>query len=328
MTVYEQALNTARKSPTPLPDFELVAVASDRDRAAWADEGQVARVRARRWLWVAAAAWLSSPLLMWPGNTGGAATLSFYGTALPMALLLLWAARLSQDRRFRSGILARAIAASNLALALMMVLQVGDVGCAVMVVLAVATGRSLRLLGEHGLDGSDDPDSSFEPVQFRGVLILALIMACTDALTLSFAVLDVGCFLVYTYFFDNFNAWATVLPELGMIAVAVALMLINVWGLLHLRTWALFSNMLTNVGIAALVLARVLGSPALAILLVTTAGIQLLLPLPILAAAFGYGRTLRYEHVGAILLRVVVPLLVVATIIAAAIQVGTGLGMW
>lgn len=319
MNDYPRVLTVARETSVIVPEFEAIVAASDRDRERWTDEGHEARVRARRWLLFAAVVWMSlPPLAALEGAIREYAVLDEFLVGLPLVLLLVWAARLSQDQRLRSAILTRAIAASSLVLALVGSLLGPYSWCIVSVLLAVASGRSLQLLGERGLDGSEDPNPSFEPVKFRGILILALVMACTDALTLLYSATMTA---TWAYFLGGYDAWSSVLPNVGATATAAALMVVNVLGLLRLRTWALISNMLANVGIAALALSGMLTTPPqLSIMLVTTAAIQLVLPLPILAAALGLGGARRYEWVGPVLLRVVVPAMVLATIVSASIR--------
>jgi hypothetical protein len=319
MNDYEQALIAARETSVILPEFEAIVAASESDRATWIHEGHDARARARRWLLFAAVVWMSlPPLAALESEIHWHEVLREYLSVLPPALLLLWAARLSHDRRLRSAILTRAIAASTLVLALL-TSRIGLASWSVVsVLLAVGSGRSLQLLGERDFDGSEDPNSSFEPVKFRGILILALVIACADASMLLYTATVTCTTAAWAHFAGDYEAWSFVLPTLGMTTAAAALMVVNVWGLLRLRTWALISNMFANVGIAAVALAGMLTTgPYLSAPLVTTAGIQLLLPLPILAAALGLGGARRYEWVGAVLLRVVVPMLVLATIVSA-----------
>jgi hypothetical protein len=321
MSSYEQALNVARNTPVVVPEFEAVATASDDERERHTDEDRDAREQARRWLIVAAAGgWLAYPILavflpdpFMPDTTIRDA-LGMFVWMVPMALGLLWAAHLSRDRRLRSNILTRAIAASNFVLALLSSFVGVNADSVTSVLLAIATGRSLQLLAERGLDGGEDQSSGFEPVRFRGVLLLTLILACADAVTLLWTTTA----LVASYFVEDFDAWASYLPKAGMTAAAAALMAVNIWGLLRLRTWALFTSMLANVGIAALALSGVLALGWwVTFPLAMTAGIQLLLPLPILAAALGLDGPRQYTWVAPLLLRVAVPAAVLVTIAAA-----------
>jgi hypothetical protein len=328
MSSYEQALNIARTKTAIVPEFATVAAASDEDRKHHLDEDRYARTKARRWFVVAAAAWLSTPLLVFfvpdpfmPDPTKH--DIFFAGVnMMAMVLVLLWAARLSRSRQLRANILVRALAAWNLVYAIGFSFSEINVNCVLSVLLALPTGRSLQLLGERGLDGADDHNSGFEPVRFRGVLIVALVMAGADTMMLLGATAGAGYFVVASYVVEGLEAWGHYLPHFGLTAAAAALMSVNVWGLWRLRTWALFSSMIANVGIAALALSGWLWmGDSYAIALATTAGIQLLLPLPILAAALGLDGPRQYAWVAPLLLRVVVPAAVLVTIVAAWIQV-------
>jgi hypothetical protein len=333
MSSYEQALNVARKSPVIVPAFEAVARASDDERKRHGDEDRDARARARRWLLFAAAVWLSSPLLVFfvPDDFIADPTrfdaLIIFMSIASMTLVLLWAARLSRDRGLRSNILTRAIAAWNLVYAIGFSFSEFNLNCVMSILLAVAAGRSLQLLGERGLDGSDDHSSSFEPVRFRGVLIVALVMACADTMMLLGATAGASLGVVASYFVEGLAPWGELLPHVSLSAAAVALMAVNIWGLWRLRTWALFSSMIANIGIAALALSEWLPmASSYAIALATTAGIQLLLPLPILATALGLDGPRQYAWAAPLLLRVVVPAAVLVTIVAAVRHLSWSLG--
>lgn len=320
MNSYERALSGAREQALKLPEFEGVVEASERDRVRWAEEDRDARVRARRWLLFAAVLWplfAVSWVVRFPEWDRDAALViaNLVSVSTPTPFLL-WAAWLCRRRQFRAAIITRGIAASNLGLALMWALLNEWPELLVLaILLAVAGGRTLQVLGTRDLDGSDDPDSGFEPVRFRGLLTLALIMACTDAMTLlliSSSALTTLVWAAWSGESEYLGAW---LP-LILLLVASALMLVNIWGLSRLRTWALFTNMFANVAIAVLALRGMFTvSPLLAWLLATTAGIQLLLPIPILAAALGHPLPDRRDRVISILLRVVVPGLVLITIV-------------
>jgi hypothetical protein len=328
---YEQALTAARLSPLTLPSFEAIADAADRDRVAWSRADQDDRARARRWLWISAALWLLLPLdaiaIGVLGPHGGlrpminSIVLDVVLMVLPPALLSIWGAHLTRDRRFRAAILSRAIAASNLVVALLYAASVGGLFGAVFAsLLAIASARTLALLGDRGLDGRDDPSTEFEPVRFRNVLIVALIMAFADALTLGFSSVVAGVrmlgFALAGYEIGSLLA-------LGLTVAAALLMIINVWGLLRLRVWALFGTMLSNLGVAALAMQGMLAlNLYVAMGLLATAAVQLLLPVPILAAALGDEQAGRsHQQLGKIV-RLVVPALVVATVVLAALNFG------
>jgi hypothetical protein len=257
------------------------------------DDDRDARNRVRRWLIVAAAAWLSLPLLAVvlpdasvPGTTWPEA-FAMYVRTLPMALVMLWAARLSRHPGLRANILTRAVAASSLVLAAIGLFSESNSSCVFSVMLVIATGRSLQLLGTRGLD--DRSDRSFEPVRFRGVLILALILACADVVTLLRTIAGAGSRMAASHFIEGYPSYAFLVPDVGWTAAAAALMAVNVWGLLRLRTWALLSMTLTNLAIVALAVVLLAMLSWVAIALAMSAGIQLLLLLRILAASSSTG---------------------------------------
>lgn len=325
MSTYDRALTAARdRSPSP-PSFEAIVEAAARDRQAFADEDEGARARARWWMVAAAASWLIMPLrdvLTSMESLGLAmvmiASLPVIVASLAPLLSCLWGARLCGQRRLRSAILVRGIAASNLVVALLYAISVGgDFGAAFAVALALSSGRALLLLGERGLEPGADQDTEFVPVRFRGVLIVALVMAFADGLTLLYSAALAGSWtLVFTV--SGF-AVPEAISAFALTTGAAALMAVNVWGLLRLRTWALFTNMISNLAIAALALAGLLvTNPSVSVALAVTAAVQLLLPVPILAAALGdreAGRS--HARVGALLTRVLVPALVLATLVTA-----------
>jgi hypothetical protein len=330
---YERALAAARLAPMTPPEFDTVAAAASRDRLALATERRDSSARARRWMLVAALTWLLLPLdalittlFGTPARTAGALAFDVAVLALPPTLVSSWGARLVRDQqRFRSAILGRAVAVSNLVVALLYAISVGGMfGAVFSSLLALASARVLQLLGDHGLDGAGDPSSEFRPVRFRGILSAALVMAFADALTLLFSCSVAGV-RVLAFVSTGLaagplaTAWVTTLA-------AAALMAANVWGLLRLRTWALFSNLASNVAVAALALQGMLATnPTVSAALAVTAAAQLLLVVPVLAAALGDSAAGHAHARLAVLTRWIVPALVVATVVMAALHFGPAL---
>lgn len=332
MNSYERALASAGDAPLSIPDFDAIAKDAARDRGAWTHEGQAARARARQWFFAAALVWLLLPLdalslARMPGSDWAlAAAFNVALSVLPAPLISIWGARLTRNPRFQAAILVRAIAASNLVVALLYAMSVGGMfGALFSTLLALASGRSLQLLGDRGLDGADDPSTRFEPIRFRGVLILALIMAFADTLTLLFSC-SIKAVQALAFSLSSVEANPAVGISLILTAAATSVMAVNVWGLLRLRTWALVSNMVSNIGIAGLALAGLLGlNPYVSTALAVTAGIQLLLPVPILAAALGDDEAGRSHARFGKLVHLVIPALIVATVVFAALNFGPGL---
>ena len=241
---------------------------------------------------------------------------------LPMAMLG-WAVRLVTRPSFTAQVLVRSIAVSNLLVALLLALAVGGViGVFGQILVAVSCARALMLLGDRGLDRNDE-DSSFNPIGFRGFLVLALILAFADAQTLGFSALTQASYL----FTDSRTLLIASRTAVALICAGV--MALNVWGLIRLRTWAMLLNIVTNLVIAWLALTGALSvNMWVAASLAATATVQLLLPVPILATWLGDSGAggSGWGH-GASLLRALVPIAAVVTMAAALGNLGFG-RMW
>ncbi|MEX1368329.1 MAG: hypothetical protein AB1Z98_34680 [Nannocystaceae bacterium] len=144
--------------------------------------------------------------------------------------------------------------------------------------IALGSGLALLLLGNRGLGITS---RSFQPIAYRNHLLLALVLATADAGTLLFgAAMQLGTFLHN----GRIGYLVLGLPTLG----CGLLMAVAVFGIYRLRTWALVLNLLANLGIAYVAMSGYLGlTIPVATALATTATFQLLLPVPILAAALG-----------------------------------------
>jgi hypothetical protein len=174
-----------------------------------------------------------------------------------------------------------------------MIAQLGEGAAATAV--AVGCGVSLLVLGGRGLDGES---ARFRPVAYRGTLTAALTLAMADTFSLGF--------------------WALAAQEASVSAAAAALagcallMGIGIVGLYRLKTWGLGVNIGANLLIAGLAGSGAIDTPPfLTCLLVGTATLQLLVPIPLLygilrkrppSSSGGAARTGRVLAVGAILL--------------------------
>ena len=310
---YESILAHARQSDTPeLPAFEQLAPTIAIRREARLGEDAQASLRARRWLVLAARAFALMPLdtFMKSWLVGTIPRLSGVAFAVLLPVFMLaWAARLVTRPSFRAQLLVRSITVSNLVVALLLALSVGGmISVGAQALVALSCYRALRLLGMRGLDGSVN-DETFTPVAFRGFLILALIMAFADAQTLMFSALTQA-----SYAFTGARG-AELLPFAGPTLLAALIMGLNVWGLLRLKTWAMLLNIVANLVIARLALTQVLSvNMFVAASLAVTAGIQLMLPVPILAAWIGDREAggAGWQR-GARLLQACLPVMLVAT---------------
>ena len=202
--------------------------------------------------------------------------------ALLPVFVLAWAFRRLSQPRLGAQLLCRAAWWSSLVVGLLISVNYGETPDKVLgSIIAVASAVALLSVGERGLD-MQEPDSPFAPVRFRGHLLLALVMAAADALTLAFSGL-----LQLRLGMRGWNLLST-LDHAGPTIVAATIMGIAVWGVFRLRTWALLLNLVANIAIAYLALEGTLGlSPSVSVSLATTAAVQCFIPVPILAAALG-----------------------------------------
>lgn len=202
--------------------------------------------------------------------------------ALLPLFVLVWAFRRMSRPQLGAQLLCRAVWWSSLVVGLLISLNYGAIPDKVLgAIIAVASAVALLSVGERGLD-VQDPDSPFAPVRFRGHLLLALVMAAADALTLAFSGL-----LQLRVGMRGWNLLGTI-DYAGPTIAAAIVMGIAVWGVYRLRTWALLLNLVANIAIAYLALEGTLRlSPSVSVSLATTAAVQCFIPVPILAAALG-----------------------------------------
>ena len=250
-----------------------------------APSADCAQLRARRYLLLAAASFLTMPadIVLHTWITGYQPRMPGVAIAslLPMAMLI-WAARVVTRPDFESQALVRSIAVSNMVVALLLAISVGGViGAFGQILIAGSCYAVLRLLDQRGLEASE-AESSFQPVAFRGFLVLALVMAFADAQTLMFSS------LVHIGDLWSNESLQTVATDMFPTFIAALIMALNVWGLLRLKTWAMLLNIVANIAIARMALDGVLQvNSSVAAALATTAAIQLFLPVPILATVLG-----------------------------------------
>ncbi|MCH9683869.1 MAG: hypothetical protein K0V04_20725, partial [Deltaproteobacteria bacterium] len=213
--------------------------------------------------------------------------------AVLLPLVMLWvAARSMQLRDLGRQMMVRAITWSSLVIGVL----IATVGfseyawCGT----AIALGSGAALLSLRGW-GLGITSAVFRPIAFRTQLLVALVLAMADAQTLLFSgLVEVASLrmpplpgLPVTVVLLQWGAAAlSILTHPALLAGA--LMLVVVAGISRLRTWALLLNVVANLAIAALALDGTLHvSPPVALAVTATATIQLLLPVPILAAMLG-----------------------------------------
>lgn len=198
------------------------------------------------------------------------------------ASLLLWVFGRVREAKLSSQLLCRAVWWSSLVVGLLVVLNYTGLADKILgATIAVACATALRSAGEEGLD-IQEPDHPFAPVRFRGHLLLALVMAAADALTLMFSGL-----MQLRFGMAGWNLVDT-LAYAGPTVLSAGVMALAVWGVFRLRTWALLLNLVANIAIAYFAMEGTLRlSPSVSVSLAATAAIQCFIPVPILAAALG-----------------------------------------
>ena len=192
---------------------------------------------------------------------------------IPTALCTL-SAVLLHHAYLGSQVLARATWWSNLIFGTLVSISAGDTeGNRLGFMLAIGSGLALLAMGRAGL-GHGVRAGRFDPVAFRGLLIVALVMALADTQSLLFF----GSMIVH----DHTRMG---MPMDALPLVCAGVMMIAVFGLFRLAVWGLALNLFANVAIAGLGLAGLLELPGPIVgSLVVTAVLQILLPAPLLLA--------------------------------------------
>lgn len=204
-----------------------------------------------------------------------------FAAVLP-AVVLGWSFRRAHQSSLGAQVLCRAVWWSNLVVGLLVAINYGElIDKGIGAIVAVSCAVALLASGERGLD-IREPDHPFSPVRFRGQLLLALVMAAADALTLAFSAL-----MQLRFGMDGWNLGAAV-GYAGPTVLAAVVMGVAVWGVYRLRTWALLLNLVANIAIAYFAMEGSLNlSPSVSVTLASTAAVQCFIPVPILAVALG-----------------------------------------
>jgi hypothetical protein len=202
---------------------------------------------------LAAAAVLAHALLPLDSHNGGGLALAVLIATPAVAAAAVW------SRRLGLQLLARGLWWSLLLFGGLVAIT--DGGAQFGAVLAAGSGVALLVAGSSGLDGGG---ARFQPVAFRGTLMLALVLAIAD--TTSFIWLG--------------TAQAFVGKEVRLILL-VPPMIAGVVGLLSLRTWGLLLSLGCNILVVVLAGTGLLDLPReLQALFIGTAALQLLVPIP------------------------------------------------
>ncbi len=207
-----------------------------------------------------------------------------FAVSLPI-ISLMFAMRWLRVRELGKQMMARALVWSSLVIGVLISVVGVPVYDVVGVPVSLGAGAALLLMGGRGL-GVNSP--SFRPAAFRSHLLIALVLATADAQTLLFSLsLKLGVF-GQQVLAGNHLRWDHVASQTLPLMACSAVMVGAVLGIYRLRTWALLLNLVANIGIAYFAMSGAIGlTLPVATALATTAMMQLMLPVPILAAALG-----------------------------------------
>jgi hypothetical protein len=294
---YDAAIESARAlaaTATP-PAWAHVEAA-----ARWSGAGRSGRTRAlAAFASLAAAAVMAADAVV--ARNLGAPIVAVLG--LPVVMLAL-AAVLVVREGLGAQLLARASWWSYLALGVVWSFGPAEALPAAGALLATCTGVALLAAGRGGTVRGDTR-SGFDPLAFRGVVLLAMILAIAQAQLLAL----VAALRLESATATAATAW---LPALALATVVgvIGLHRLQLWGLLALPAVALSSLAVLALGLVPL-------GPLLRISLAALALVQVVLPLPVLLAIRrGAGPVARAQELPHRAPAVVVVVLVLAAIVA------------
>jgi len=199
--------------------------------------------------------------------THGSPTVAVY---LPLVALVS-AAVLAHVRRLGAQLLARAVWWANLVFGAFLCATSSGTEREIGVCLALGCGAALIIIGNTGLAEASARDD-YSPVAFQTTLTLAMLLSLADTQTLV---------LFGLLMFKGSDK----LPTIITLFVCAGVMIVAFVGLYLIRTWGVIATVVANVLIAALALSGVLDlRDSLVALLVTTAVVQLIVPMPMFVA--------------------------------------------
>jgi hypothetical protein len=137
-------------------------------------------------------------------------------------------------------------------------------------IVAISTGMALLAAGRAGLRRRDT-GAAFEPVAFRGNLLLSMILGVADVQLLG---------LMGVTLLEAGSAGGSGVALLS----CAALLGVGVWGLSRLRVWAVLHNLAANAVVLVLLALALGGSSPMVWVIAASAIVQLVLPLRMLVA--------------------------------------------
>lgn len=153
----------------------------------------------------------------------------------------------------------------------------GDAPNELLLTFGAVLGGSIAALISAGKTGLAQSSSLFAPRAARTTLMLSIILALADTQALGFYGLLAG--------------QEGALSEAAVFFASAGAMIFSLFGLYRLKVWGLAATIIANIAIAGLALGGGLSLPIeLAAALAITAGVQLLLPIPLIRQMLGRGK--------------------------------------
>lgn len=153
----------------------------------------------------------------------------------------------------------------------------GDAPSELLLTFGTVLGGSVAALVSAGKTGLAQSSSLFAPRAARTTLMLSIILALADTQALGFYGLLAG--------------QEGSLSEAAVFFASAGAMIVSLFGLYRLKVWGLAATIIANLAIAGLALGGGLSLPIeLAAALAITAGVQLLLPIPLIRQMLGKGK--------------------------------------
>ncbi|MEM6994807.1 MAG: hypothetical protein AAF721_30110 [Myxococcota bacterium] len=268
MMSLEAALRVARRdiaTSTPLPAFAPIEAAV---RWRSRDDGGRPSVRAR-WLATVAAV-LALVTMTTDAMIGVQLGVPLLGTLAMPVILLALSAVLIHRGTLGGQLLSRATWWAFLLLGVGWSFGPAESLPAGGALLALSSGVALLAAGRVGLRRQETL-AVFDPVAFRGNVLVAMLIALGNVMLLA----QFG--LLYA------EASTPGGHPFAMLTCA-AVQAVGVWGLSRLRAWAVFANLGANVAVLVLLLAILGRQPALVWIVAASAAVQLVLPVRMLVA--------------------------------------------
>ncbi len=265
---FERALEVARadvRAPMQLPTFARVEAAARWQRATQEAGRPPARMRWLATLGSAIALLTMTADAVIGVRIGASVFVTLLAPLVLLGLSMVWLHRASMGAQ----LVSRAVWWAHLVLGVGWSFGPPESLPAAGALLAVGSGIALLVVGRSGLERSQTR-VVFDPIAFRGTVLLSMILGLGDAMMLG----NLGLAQAELGLADGHPA--------ALLSCA-SLLAVGVWGLSRLRTWSVLVNLVANLGALGVLLSFGPRSALLGIM-AGSAAVQLVLPLRMFVA--------------------------------------------